>query len=273
MLKECEKYLSNDLKVRRSDVLSAWRGWRPLAVDPHAPPGAQVSRDHVISKNPKSGVTFIAGGKWTTWREMAEDVLDKVLGDGHPKCNTLDIALHGGDGWSESLSIQLIQKYGLMENVAEVRSDYVIMHCSSRAKTDPGSFCVDLHPFSSILSKHMVDVHGKLLSSASQQANNGQGMVSLSLQTTPTLKLRYVSHAESTPAQSRTFYRVGLVWPSSTVRRQWRYCLASLTSWQKSWDGVERSRQCKLRRQKRISRITEVASRLRTTCMFAFPPW
>ena len=63
MLKECEKYLSGDLKVRRSDVLSAWRGWRPLAADPHAPPGGQVSRDHVISQNPKTGVTFIAGGK------------------------------------------------------------------------------------------------------------------------------------------------------------------------------------------------------------------
>lgn len=119
MLKEVEKYLSPDLKVRRSDVLSAWRGWRPLAADPNAPPGGQVSRDHVISKNPDSGVTFIAGGKWTTWREMAEDVLDKVLGDGHPKCNTLDISLHGGDGYTESLPIQLIQKYGLMEDVAK----------------------------------------------------------------------------------------------------------------------------------------------------------
>jgi len=119
MLKEVSKYLSDDLKVRRSDVLSAWRGWRPLAEDPHAPPGGQVSRDHVISTNPKTGVTFIAGGKWTTWREMAEDVLDKVLGDGHPKCNTLDIVLHGGDGYSESLSVVLIQKYGILEDVAD----------------------------------------------------------------------------------------------------------------------------------------------------------
>ena len=120
MLKECEKYLSKDLKVRRSDVLSAWRGWRPLASDPHAPPGGQVSRDHVISTNPRTGTTFVAGGKWTTWREMAQDVLDKVLGDGSTRCNTLDIVLHGGEGYSKSLSIQLIQKYGLTPDVAEV---------------------------------------------------------------------------------------------------------------------------------------------------------
>ena len=52
---------------------------------------------------------------------MAEDVLDKVLGDDHPKCNTLDIVLHGGEGYEDTLGIQLIQKYGLMEDVAEVR--------------------------------------------------------------------------------------------------------------------------------------------------------
>ncbi len=61
ILDECGKYLSKDLHVRRSDVLSAWRGWRPLAADPHAPPGAPVSRDHIISENPETGVMFIAG--------------------------------------------------------------------------------------------------------------------------------------------------------------------------------------------------------------------
>ena len=43
---------------------------------------------------------------------MSDDVLEKVLGEEHPKCNTLDMTLHGGDRYSESLSIQLIQKYG-----------------------------------------------------------------------------------------------------------------------------------------------------------------
>jgi glycerol-3-phosphate dehydrogenase len=61
LLAESRKYLTPDMKVRRSDVLSAWRGWRPLAVDPHAAPGAPASRDHVISENPGTGVIFIAG--------------------------------------------------------------------------------------------------------------------------------------------------------------------------------------------------------------------
>jgi len=50
--------------------LSAWSGIRPLAVDPHASSTATASRDHVISFDPKSGIVFVSGGKWTTYREM-----------------------------------------------------------------------------------------------------------------------------------------------------------------------------------------------------------
>ena len=59
-------------------MLSAWSGVRPLANDPHAGSTAEASRDHVISLNPESGVIFVAGGKWTTYREMAQDAVDKV---------------------------------------------------------------------------------------------------------------------------------------------------------------------------------------------------
>lgn len=70
MLNETSKYLSPELQLRRQDVLSAWAGIRPLAIDPHCKDTASVSRDHVISHNPTSGVVFISGGKWTTYREM-----------------------------------------------------------------------------------------------------------------------------------------------------------------------------------------------------------
>ena len=110
LLNECSKYLSKDLQVRRSDVLSAWRGWRPLAADPHAPPGAPVSRDHIISENPSTGIIFVAGGKWTTWREMAEDTINRIT---DAKCKTLDITLlGGGDFNATNLAIQLVQNHG-----------------------------------------------------------------------------------------------------------------------------------------------------------------
>jgi glycerol-3-phosphate dehydrogenase len=61
ILNEVKKYLSPELRVRRSDVLSAWYGWRPLASDPNALPGAPISRDHIISTHPQTGTTFITG--------------------------------------------------------------------------------------------------------------------------------------------------------------------------------------------------------------------
>jgi glycerol-3-phosphate dehydrogenase len=144
LLHECKKYLSPDLKVRRSDVLSAWRGWRPLAVDPHAPPGAPASRDHVISENPETDVMFIAGGKWTTWREMAQEVVDRIVGGNGPKCKTLKIKLFGGDDFHRNIPIELIQKYQMEQDVAEhlaraygARAWEVCEHARPTGKTWP----------------------------------------------------------------------------------------------------------------------------------------
>ncbi len=70
LLHEASKYLNPELRLRRQDVLSAWAGIRPLAIDPHADNTASASRDHVVSHNPQTGVVFVSGGKWTTFREM-----------------------------------------------------------------------------------------------------------------------------------------------------------------------------------------------------------
>lgn len=117
ILNESSKYLSKDLLVRRSDVLSAWRGWRPLAAaDPNSD---EVSRDHVIYENPESGIVYVAGGKWVTWREMAQDTIDKVV-DPSMGCKTLDVTLWGGkEGYCSNLAIMLIQKYGMSQDTAE----------------------------------------------------------------------------------------------------------------------------------------------------------
>lgn len=123
LLKEVQKYLTPDVQVRRSDVLSAWQGFRPLASDPNALPGAPISRDHIISTNPQTGITFITGGKWVTYREMAEDVIDKVIelhSFKHAKpCMTDKVVLRGGVGYHRNLPIQLVQKYGVNEVTAK----------------------------------------------------------------------------------------------------------------------------------------------------------
>ena len=65
----------------RSDVLSVFAGIRPLVKTSGAHDGAvktaALSRDHVISVD-RSGMLTICGGKWTTYRHMAEDCVDQA---------------------------------------------------------------------------------------------------------------------------------------------------------------------------------------------------
>ena len=116
VLNEVRNYLSPDIKVRRGDVLSAWSGLRPLVRDPSAEEGstAGLVRSHVVHVS-DSGLLTIAGGKWTTYRKMAEETVDeavKVFGlEGRVKsgCVTDTLRLVGSDGWSRNMFIGLIQ--------------------------------------------------------------------------------------------------------------------------------------------------------------------
>jgi glycerol-3-phosphate dehydrogenase len=61
------------------DVLSVYAGVRPLVADPGAAaPPSQVSREHRITED-ASGLLSVAGGKLTTHRHMAEQIVDRVL--------------------------------------------------------------------------------------------------------------------------------------------------------------------------------------------------
>jgi glycerol-3-phosphate dehydrogenase len=59
------------------DVIATWSGLRPLVADPGADATAEVSREHVILRGP-GGMLTIAGGKLTTHREMAAQLVDRV---------------------------------------------------------------------------------------------------------------------------------------------------------------------------------------------------
>jgi glycerol-3-phosphate dehydrogenase len=61
----------------RADVLSVFAGIRPLVSAAHAGNTAALSRDHTIRID-ESGLLSIAGGKWTTYRRMAEDCINQA---------------------------------------------------------------------------------------------------------------------------------------------------------------------------------------------------
>jgi glycerol-3-phosphate dehydrogenase len=73
VLREAGSYLSKP--PRRSDVGSVWVGLRPLVKPPEECKSTKsLSREHTVMVS-KSGFVMVTGGKWTTYRAMAEDVL------------------------------------------------------------------------------------------------------------------------------------------------------------------------------------------------------
>ena len=96
ILKTAKKYLAK--KPRREDVLSIFAGLRPLAApEDETQETKEISRSHklVISQ---SGLLTMIGGKWTTYRKMGEDIVDKALllgGLDEKECVTKNMPIHG----------------------------------------------------------------------------------------------------------------------------------------------------------------------------------
>ncbi len=93
------KYLAED--PTDDDVLSVFAGLRPLVKAGDGSDTAALSRDHSILIS-GSGLITLTGGKWTTYRKMAEDVIDQaetLAGLDHKRCQTEDMQIHG---WTQS---------------------------------------------------------------------------------------------------------------------------------------------------------------------------
>jgi glycerol-3-phosphate dehydrogenase len=81
ILGEAGRYLAR--APQRSDVRSVWVGLRPLVRPPESVAGEtkSISREHTVLVA-RSGLVTVTGGKWTTYRSMAEDVLDRAMNAG-----------------------------------------------------------------------------------------------------------------------------------------------------------------------------------------------
>src|SRR5882757_9058586 len=94
ILQQIGRYLSKDPTVK--DIRSVFAGLRPL-VKANSKKTAELSRDHLILVA-DSGLITITGGKWTTYRRMAEDTVNTAIEKaGLPKrdCITADLPIHG----------------------------------------------------------------------------------------------------------------------------------------------------------------------------------
>jgi len=99
LLEHMRQYLTK--APRDADVLSIFAGLRPLVRTGDGGPTAALSRDHTIVVA-ESGLITITGGKWTTYRKMAEDVIDHaemIAGVENRRSPTETLPIHG---WTQA---------------------------------------------------------------------------------------------------------------------------------------------------------------------------
>ncbi len=104
ILETAAEYLEHP--PRRADILSIFTGIRPLVKAGNSTNTAALSRDHTIEIN-DSNLLTITGGKWTTYRAMAEDAINqaaKLANLSEKKCVTKSTKIHGYEKDSDEKS-------------------------------------------------------------------------------------------------------------------------------------------------------------------------
>lgn len=118
LLNEVNKYFEKPLK--KEDILSSWSGIRPLLKNDKNRT-EQIVREHSIFSS-KSGLVSIVGGKWTTYRKMAQELLDYLILNNKIEkkavCQTKKFKLIGNKQRKDTLE-KLLSFYTISKEVKE----------------------------------------------------------------------------------------------------------------------------------------------------------
>lgn len=123
VLRQLNKYLAHP--VTSDQIVSATAGLRPLVSAGKSGDTKHLARDHEVERDEMSGLISTMGGKWTTYRAMAEDTLNSVqkqLGGG-AECSTLQHPLIGSRNYTRELWQTLAKQYGVPEIAARHLAD------------------------------------------------------------------------------------------------------------------------------------------------------
>ena len=109
LLSHLNRYLARPREVR--EIVCAFAGIRPLVRSDHAKATKKLARDHEVEVDQRCGLISILGGKWTTYRAMAEDTIDVVqraLGQTVRPGGTSTHLLAGSEGYSVDIWRELV---------------------------------------------------------------------------------------------------------------------------------------------------------------------
>jgi glycerol-3-phosphate dehydrogenase len=120
VLRHLNHYL--ETPVSAEQIVSGTAGMRPLVSASDTRATSRLARDHEVELDEKSGLISIMGGKWTTYRAMAEDTINQVekrLGKALAPSRTKDHLLAGGEQYTPEYAKSLVMKFGISEEVAQ----------------------------------------------------------------------------------------------------------------------------------------------------------
>ena len=117
-----ERYLLDALSVALAtpldseDVIGSYAGFRPLLAG-REDSTADLSRRHAIVTDPETGAVTVVGGKLTTYRRMAEETVDRVLGNSKRPSRTSSLPLVGAAPLDVLRGLRapqrLVRRYGI----------------------------------------------------------------------------------------------------------------------------------------------------------------
>ena len=173
ILKNAGKYMT--IKPKRDDIKSVFAGLRPLAATSDKKSTKEVSRSHKIDISP-SGLISVLGGKWTTYRKIAEDAIDAAISINKlkkKKCRTEKTKLFGykkNIDWSDHMHVygslkKKVESLGGKEDNKSLSSKFYISNENSEEKPRKPELCCTMIVciFRSILDVQLLRLYaGKL---------------------------------------------------------------------------------------------------------------
>lgn len=104
-------------QLSADQIIGVYAGLRPLVASKAGSNTTKLSREHVVDR-PVPGFVSVAGGKYTTYRVMAKDVIDLAVNELRqltPESTTEKLPIVGADGY-----------YGLVQQVAQIAERYAL---------------------------------------------------------------------------------------------------------------------------------------------------
>jgi glycerol-3-phosphate dehydrogenase len=124
LLKQLNRYLSRPYTVE--DIVGGFAGVRPLVSSGKAGKTKKLIREHEVEVDAESRLISVMGGKWTTYRAMAEDAINAVqqqLGLPVGGCVTRERHLSGSEGYNDAYPQTLAASYGVTDATARHLSE------------------------------------------------------------------------------------------------------------------------------------------------------